>query len=189
MPAPYRCRKGSSLRSGDRTELVGNDIYAESADRTAERDSGNPAYAYDRRGTENVYGRAVESADTVHRAEPNGDRTVSDCDGSISSGTDRGYQETDNGYRQTGWENERELFEQSLYASQYGGGQAGKAHEQTVLDISDTFGGTNSIGIGAGYLIGSLGNIIDEDAPVEDCTTKYYPDERKKNHGPVMSGM
>ena len=34
--------------------------------------------------------------------------------------------------------------------------------------------------------INNLGNIIDEDAPVEDCTTKHYPAERKKNHGPKM---
>ena len=185
----HRRRKGLSLRNGDRAELVGNDIYAESADRTAERNSGNLAYAYDRRGTENVYGRTVESSDTVHRAEPNGDRTVSDCGGSIGGESVRGHQETDNGYRQTGWENERKLFRQSLYASQYSGGQAGEAHEQTVPDISDTFGGTHSVGADTAYLIGSLGNIIDEDAPVEDCTTKYYPAERKKNHDPVMGGM
>lgn len=187
--ATHRRRKGSSLRGGDRAELVGTDIYAESADRTAERYSGNPAYAYDKRGTENVYGQAVESADAVHRADRRNDRTVSGYDEKICGGTDGEYQSADNGYRETGWENERELFEQSLYASQYGGGQAGEAHEQTVLDISDTFGGTHSIGTDTAYLIGNLSNIIDEDAPVEDCTTKYYPAERKKNHGPVMGGM
>ena len=37
--------------------------------------------------------------------------------------------------------------------------------------------------------INNLSNIIDEDAPVEDCTTKYYSVERKKNHSPVMGGM
>ena len=52
-----------------------------------------------------------------------------------------------------------------------------------------TFGDTLDIGIGAAYLIGNLGNIIDEDAPVEDCTTKHYPAERKKNRGQVMGGM
>lgn len=35
--AAHRRRKGSSLRGGDRAELVGTDIYAESANRTAER--------------------------------------------------------------------------------------------------------------------------------------------------------
>ncbi|MGN0494522.1 MAG: hypothetical protein ACI4F7_12805 [Acutalibacteraceae bacterium] len=57
------------------------------------------------------------------------------------------------------------------------------------MDISDTFGGTHSIGTDTAYLIGNLSNIIDEETPVEDCTTKYYPAERKKNHGPVMGGM
>ena len=187
--AAHRRRKGSSLRGGDRAELVGTDIYAESADRTAERYSGNPAYAYDRRGTENVYGQAVESADAIHRADQRNDRTVSDCNRKIGGGTDGEYQSADNGHQETGWENERELFEQSLYASQYGGGQIGEAHEQTVLDISDTFGDTLDIGIGATYLIDNLSNIIDEETPVEDCTTKYYPAERKKNHGHVMGGM
>ena len=187
--AAHRRRKGSSLRDGDRAELVGTDIYAESADRTAERYSGNPAYAYDRRGTENVYGQAVESADAIHRADQRNDRTVSDCNRKIGGGTDGEYQSADNGHQETGWENERELFEQSLYASQYGGGQIGEAHEQTVLDISDTFGDTLDIVIGATYLIDNLSNIIDEETPVEDCTTKYYPAERKKNHGHVMGGM
>ncbi|MBE6766922.1 MAG: relaxase [Ruminococcaceae bacterium] len=185
----HRRRKGSSLRGGDRAELDGNDIYAESTDKTATEYSEHPTYADDQGRTESVYGRAAEGADEVHRADQNGDRTVSDGDGNVSGGTDREYQSADNGYRETGWENEREFFEQSLYASQYGGGQTGEAHEQDVLDISDTFGGAHSVGTDAAYLIGNIGNIIDEDAPVEDCTTKHYPTERKKKQGPVLSGM
>ena len=30
---------------------------------------------------------------------------------------------------------------------------------------------------------------MDEDEPVEDCTTMSHHSERKKNHGPVMGGM
>jgi len=67
--------------------------------------------------------------------------------------------------------------------------QAEGAYEPNVLDISDTFGGTHSIGADTAYLVGNIFNIVDEDEPVEDCTTKHYPTERKKNHGPVMSGM
>ena len=182
-------RKGSSLCGGDRAELDGNDIYAESTDKIATGYSEHSAYADDRGRTESIYGSAVESADAVHRADQRSDRTVSGSDGNIGGGTDREYQSADNGYRETGWENERELFRESLYASQYGGGQAGEAYEQAVLDISDTFGGTHSVGTDAAYLIGDIGNIIDEDAPVEDCTTKHYPAERKKKQGPVMSGM
>ncbi len=187
--ATHRRRKGSSLRGGDRAELDGNDIYAESTDKTATRYSEHPAYADNRGRTEKVYGSAADTVDAIHRADQNGDRTVPSDDGSIDGGTDGEYRASDNGYRETGWENERELFEQSLYASQYGGEQAGEAHEQTVLDISNPFGDTLDIGIGAAYLIGNLGNIIDGDAPAENCTTKYYPAERKKNHGPVMGGM
>ena len=187
--AAYRSRNRTPLRSGDRAELEGNDIYAEITDRFAEGDSGYTAYADDRGRTESIYGSAVEGTDTVHRADQRSDRTVPGSDGNIGGGTDREYQSADNGYRETGWENERELFEQHLYASQHGGGQTGQAHEQDVLDISDTFGGAHSVGTDAAYLIGDIGNIIDEDAPVEDCTTKHYPAERKKKQGPVMGGM
>ena len=187
--ANHRRRKGSSLRGGDRTELDGNDIYAESTDKIATGYSEHTAYADDRERIESVYERATEYADAVHRADQRSDRTVSDGDGNIGGGTDREYQSVDNGYRETGWENEREFFEQSLQALQYGGGQAGEAYEQDVLDISDPFGGTHSVGTDTAYLIGDIGNIIDEDAPVEDCTTKHFPVERKKKHGPVMGGM
>lgn len=185
----YSRRKGSSLRGGDRAELDGNDIYAESTDKIATGYSEHPAYADDQGRTESVYGRAAEGADAVHRADQRSDRTVSDGDGNVSGGTDREYQSADNGYRETGWENEREFFEQSLYASQYGGGQTGEAYEQAVLDLSDTFGGAHSVGTDAAYLIGDIGNIIDEDAPVEDCTTMQQPRRQKKNTGPVMGGM
>ncbi len=182
-------RKGSSLRGGDRAELDGNDIYAESADKIATGYSEHSAYADDRGRTESIYGSAIESADAVHRADQRSDRTVSGGDGNIGDGIEQEYQSADSGYRETGWENERELFEQHLQTLQYGGGQTGEAYEQTVLDVSDTFGGTHSIGTDTAYLIGDIGNIIDEDAPVEDCTTKHYPAERKKKKGPVMSGM
>ncbi len=187
--ADYRRRKGSSLRGGDRAKLDGNDIYAEVTDKTASGYSEHPAYADNRGRNESVYGRAVGGSDAIYRAEQRSDRTVSDSDGSIGGRTDKEYQSADNGYRETGWENERELFEQSLYASQYGGGQTGDAYGQAVLDISDTFGGVHSVGTDAAYLIGDIGNIIDEDAPVEDCTAKHYPTERKKKQGPVMGGM
>ena len=185
----YRSRNRTSLRSGDRAELESNDIYAEITDRFAEGDSGYFAYADDRERTESVYGSAAECTDTVHRADQRSDRTVSDGDGNIGGGTDGEHPSVESGYRETGWENERELFEQHLYASQYGGGQAGEAYEQTVLDIDDPFGSAHSVGTDTAYLIGDIGNIIDEDAPVEDCTTMHQPRKQKKNTGPVMGGM
>lgn len=187
--AAHRRRKGSSLRGGDRAELDGNDIYAAGADRTAPGYSEHPAYAYDGKGTEGVYGREVDNADRIYRADQNGDRAISGGNEYLGEGTEREYHADDRGYRETGWENERELFAESLYAAQSGGGQVGETFEPTVLDVNDTFGGTHSVGVDTAYLIGDLSNIIDEDAPVEDCTTMHHPVERKKNHGPVMGGM
>ena len=187
--ANHRRRKGSSLRNGDRAELDGTDIYTESTDRITDRYSEHPADAYDRERTESIYGRAVEYADSVHRADQRIDQAVSEGDGNIGGKTDREYPSVNSGYRETGWENERELFTEHLYASQYGTGQTKEAYGQDVSDISDTFGTAHSVGIDAAYLIGDIGNIIDEDAPVEDCTTIHYPRERKKNQGPVLGGM
>jgi len=187
--AAYRSRNRTPLRSGDRAKLEGNDIYAEITDRFATGYSEHPAYADDSGGTEEIYGSAAEGADAVHRADQRSDRAVSDGDGNVGGGTDGEHPSFDSGYRETGWENERELFEQHLQALQYGRGQAGEAHEQAVLDIADPFGSTHSVGTDVAYLIGDIGNLIDEDAPVEDCTTMHQPRRQKKNTGPVMGGM
>lgn len=59
----------------------------------------------------------------------------------------------------------------------------------TLIGGEGTFGGAHSVGIDTAYLIGDISNMIDEDAPVEDCTTMYQPRRQKKNTGPVMGGM
>ena len=41
----------------------------------------------------------------------------------------------------------------------------------------------------AAYLAAGMTNILDEDRPIEDCTTKYYRPERRKKHGMTMGGM
>lgn len=173
------------LRVGDRDELESFDIGAEFSDRDIKfniRDFADPC---DQEGNDGLYESAVGGADAIHRGDQSGDRGVSGFDDEgggeyVGGNTGNPYR-----YRETGWESERGFFEQALF----GGGSDAEAYGQTVLDISDTFSDTLDIGIGAAYLIGNLSNIIDEDASVEDCTTKYYPAERKKNHGPVMGGM
>ena len=50
-------------------------------------------------------------------------------------------------------------------------------------------GGADRLGTDTAYLFADLTNIIDEDAPVEDCTTMHQPRRQKKNSGPVMGGM
>lgn len=172
----------NSLRVGDRDELEVFDFGAEFSDRDIKFNSRDFADPCDQGGNDELYESAVGGADGIHRGDQSGDRGVSgiyDDDGGeyVGGNTGNPYQ-----YRETGWENERGVFEQALF----GGGANAEAYGQNVLGVPDTFGDTLDIGIGAAYLIGNLGNIIDEDAPVEDCTTKYYPAERKKNHGQKM---
>ena len=158
------------------------DFGAEFADRDIKFNSRDFADSYDQEGNDGLYESPVGGADGIHRGDQSGDRGVSGFDDE-GGGEYVGVNSTDP-YRdrETGWESERGFFEQALF----GGGQNAGAYEQNNLGVPDTFGDTLDIGIGAAYLIGNLGNIIDEDAPVEDCTTKYYPAERKKNHGQKM---
>lgn len=183
--AAYRRRKGSSLRYGDRTELVGNDFYAKSSDTTAERNTGYAPDAYDGGTAEGLSGRADRGVDEIHRSDENGDRGFPNGDESISVEDDREYQADNEGYRETGWENERELFERAFYVEGY----SGVSYAEDVSDLYDSVRSTDSIGTDTLYFIGGISTLIDEDTPVEDCTTKHYPAERKKKHGPVMGGM
>ena len=57
------------------------------------------------------------------------------------------------------------------------------------MDLADPDGGAYHLGTDTAYLFADLTNIIDEDAPVEDCTTMHQPRRQKKNTGPVMGGM
>ncbi|MGN0451339.1 MAG: relaxase/mobilization nuclease domain-containing protein [Acutalibacteraceae bacterium] len=173
------------LRVGDRDELEVFDFGAEFSDRDIKFNHRDFADPYDQGGNDGLYESPVDGVDRIHQADQSGDRGVSGFDDE-GGGEYVGVNSTDP-YRdrETGWESERGFFEQALF----GGGQNAGAYEQNVLGVPGTFGDTLDIGIGAAYLVGNLGNIIDEETPVEDCTTKYYPAERKKNHGPVMGGM
>lgn len=183
--AAYRRRKGSSLRHGNRTELDGNDLYAESADTVAERNQGYASDTYNGGRTEGLSGRAIGCADGVYRSDENDHRRFSSSDESIGEGTDREYQADYEGYRETGWENEREFFERALF----GEGDYGASYQEDVSDLYDPVCSSDSIGTDTLYLIGGIGNLIDEDAPVEDCTTMHPKKERKKYNGPIMGGM
>lgn len=88
-------------------------------------------------------------------------------------------------FGETGWEREREIFERNL--------RADHAHEEAdqavLLDRHDSQLDPAALGTGAAYLAADLWELMDEDEPVEDCTTMPQYPERKKHHGPVMGGM
>lgn len=173
------------LRVGDRDELESFDIVAEFSDRDIKFNHRDFADPCDQEGNDGLYEPAVEGAYGIHRGDQSGDRGISEGYGKIGGEYVGGNPRDPYRDRETGWESERRVFEQALF----GEVSDAEAYGQNVLGVPDTFGDTLDIGIGAAYLVGNLSNIIDEETPVEDCTTKYYPADRKKNHGPVMGGM
>ena len=92
------------------------------------------------------------------------------------------------GYRLTGWENERRIFEAFIL----GEGISYYSDETPDVNLAGTGSHSNDYDAALGYLVADLTGIIDEDRPIEDCTTIHYPKERKKHQqggGPVMGGM
>lgn len=166
-------------------ELEGTDRCDEYADRYACSDTEIADGAGNQGGHHLVYGWADHDTDRVCREQSGADRTVHGDDG-----TDGGsiYREDEYGNREyvlTGWESERELFTESLF----GTGNGESVHQAEYTDWAYPDGSADHPGTDTAYLFADLTNIIDEDAPVEDCTTTHYPTERKKKHGPVMGGM
>ena len=79
----------------------------------------------------------------------------------------------------TGWENERQLFTESLLRA----GQDEAILDPAVLDIADTFGGAGDFGTDLAYLAGDLAGVIDENYRPQDSTTMRAPRRRKRAPG------
>ena len=179
-------RRSEALRNGDRAELERNARYAESADRTSLTADERNRNADNQRGTDGVYERAAEYSDREQRTVPSGGDGISEQNEEIGNGIYRLDENGRVGYRETGWEDQRLLFEQSLHADGYGG----EVFEPDILDHGYSFGDNGTVLSDAAYLAADITGIIDDDAPVEDCTTRHFPSEhKKKNSGPVMGGM
>ena len=173
------------LYGDNRCELEGTGCRDEYADRYACGDTDIADGVDNERGTHLVYESADHDTDRVRREQSGADRTVHSDDGTDGNSI---YREDEYGNREyvfTGWESERELFTESLF----GTGNGESVCETEYADWAYPDGGADHLGTDTAYLFADLTNIIDEDAPVEDCTTTHYPTERKKKHGPVMGGM
>ena len=86
---------------------------------------------------------------------------------------------------ETGWEREREIFESNLRADY----THEEADQAMLPDRNDPQSDPAALGTGAAYLAADLWELMDEEEPIEDCTTMPYHSERKKHHRPVMGGM
>ena len=179
-------RRSEALRNGDRAELERNARYAEGADRTSLTAYERNRNADNQRGIDGVYERAVEYSDREQRTVPSGGDGISEQNEEIGGGIFRLDENGNVGYRETGWENQRLLFEQSLNADGYGG----EVFEPDILDYGYSLGDNGAVLSDAAYLAADITGIVDDDTPVEDCTTMHFPSEHKKKHsGPVMGGM
>ncbi|MBQ5657396.1 MAG: relaxase/mobilization nuclease domain-containing protein [Bacteroidaceae bacterium] len=178
-------RSGAAYSGSDGTELEGYHCFTKRTGRYAGQHHGNDGNPDHQRGVGGLYEPATPSPDGTlqsnnsdHGGIPRGDDALSRERGAEmpSSGDFDG---------ETGWEREREIFASTL--------QSDHTHEtadQALLpDRHDPQSYTTSLGTGAAYLAADLWELMDEDEPVEDCTTMPYHSERKKHHGPVMGGM
>ena len=179
-------RRSEALRNSDRAELERNARYAEDADRTPFPTDEYRRNADYQRGVGGVYEQPARHTDREQHTVSGGGDGVSVGYEESSSGLYRLDENGGIGYRETGWEDQRELFERSLNAD----GQDGALYAQDILDYGYPFGDNGGVLSDAAYLAADITGIIDDDAPVEDCTTQHFPAEhKKKKPGPVMGGM
>lgn len=187
-PTDEESHRGRAVRNGHRGTLESDDRITENADRTAGEDQRRPSDPCNEGRNRALYESADRCADGAFGENLGRNGNVSGNDASLGNGhreqDDYGSRE----YYGTGWESERELFEEYLFGER----SDGSIHEAAQSYRSDPDGGSYSLGSDTAYFIADLTNIIDEDAYVEDCTTMRYTPSRKKKEqqsGPVMGGM
>lgn len=166
-------------------ELEGIDCGDEYAGRYAFTDREIAGRTGDQRRYHHADGSADRGTDRVRREQSGADRTVHSDDGTDGNGIYRTDEYGNREFILTGWESERAVLTESWRGTENGE----SVYEAEYMDLTDPDGGAYHLGIDSAYLFADLTNIIDEDAPVEDCTTMHHPQHRKKNTGPVMGGM
>ena len=188
-----------ALRHGDREQLEGFGSRPAHADRNAQEHSGRTRTVSNGGRTGESHERPDGASEAVQqrvRAEYQRFSAGDECslnryaEGFEESGTGFGTDDEygSEGYCLTGWENERRIFEAFIL----GEGISYYRDETPDVDLIDTGSHTDNYDAALGYLVADLTDIIDEDRPIEDCTTMHYQKERKKHQqsgGPVMGGM
>ncbi len=119
-----------------------------------------------------------------------GDLSVQFKSSGANGGNEEISGENSDRYGETGWENERAVFESTLRRET----EAQKTYSETYAHSSDTHRASHSLGTDTAFLIGALSEIIDKDDETEDCTTQPVITERKnymkkRNRNNHDSGM
>ena len=188
-----------ALRHGDREQLESSGSCPAHTDRDAQGHSGCARAVGDRGRTDQSHERSDDASGAVQQRVREEYEIVSAGDERRFNGNAEGFETSGSGfgtvdeygsegYCVTGWENERRIFEAFIL----GEGISYYSDETPDVNLVGTGSHTNNYDASLGYLVADLTDIIDEDRPIEDCTTIHYPKERKKHQqggGPVMGGM
>ena len=175
---------GSSCRGRDGEELGCSDRVPESAGQDLRGNSREVRYPDHGGTTAGEYGYAASDSAAGWTGQHTGHGAVSADADPGSEDHDFAVERPGQGIGETGWENERGIWESNLA----GAGTDTQYFEEAVLDFHDSQPDLSGLGTDAAYLAAGLMGFID-DRPVEDCTTKHYRPERKKSHGQSMGGM
>lgn len=175
--ANANCLKSRTLRSGYGAELERINFNSDSADRYVEINTGRNFRTDYERGNTDIPQPPDEFLAEVYRKFQ--------CNGADLQGGASGYDEQlcqpdkrcGEECLSTGWEYEREIFIQY----QSGGGETESSCEDSVFSGFDTDSYYSNNGNDVAYLVADLTNILDNDHPVEDCTTMKKPRKERKN--------
>ena len=182
-------RKGRGMCYGDGAELESTDSFAEHTDRYAYGNANGYIEAYDQGRNSGLSESAVENTSFLYGEDGGSDTELSDGYAEYGERISPENGCSDEGCIITGWENERSAFTAYIF----GTGENGETPENSVLDFAPADSDTAAVLVDAAYLVGDISRIIDNDHPVEDCTTMHrYGQKKKKEHGnggPVMGGM
>lgn len=189
--------QGRAVRDGERAELERNNWLSGNGNRDDESASRKAGQNADRGQSGGLYEPTAESAEGFcYRNDASSSemrRTIGRVTANIHTENDGEpigvYRENESGgfeYILTGWENERGFFISFIRAE----ARDEAFYQAAISDFADPV----SLVGGGISLVAEAGNIIDNDHPVEDCTTMKQPNSRKKKKeqgysGPVMSGM
>lgn len=178
-------RENRSLRSSHGQQLGWSDQQPEmSASNVGgyEKTDEQPGYRADDDKSSGIANQTSSGARERHRGD---DGNISGMDGGCSSEPDRANRENLLQDTVTGWEDQRAVFQAALRD----GTAAETLYQEAVLDFSDPGIDYAGLGMDAAYLVAGMTNILDEDRPIEDSTTKHYRPERRKKYGMTMGGM
>lgn len=161
-----------ALPDSDGEKLEGVDWPSTDANSVVNRPSGNSGAAGDQGGTGGIPRPKGAGIGEPLSGNPIICAEFSTRDGAVGSGN-----------REepiiTGWENERRIFEESLFA----GGADEEILNGAVLDRADSVSGAGDIGTDLAYLSADIAGIIDENHRPQDSTTMRKPRQRKRALG------